>query len=168
MEPKNKSQRKRRKMLRTQRGGCTHVWVLRITEFSPLMLKYIFSTRICVSSSPTQFLTGQCLYTQHSLQDFRVIQSTAQDLLNWNWSWAQLGLIASRSPELHRRIKSRSLAVVEKIWSCASQSSCFLLIRKEGGGRVGKKRKEKSRQRISACLILRVMACMDVFIVSQR
>lgn len=76
-------------MPRTQRGSFIHVLALWITEFSPLMLKYLSARRICISSSPKQSLSGQivCLSvsvftTQDSLQDFRVIQSTAQHLLN--------------------------------------------------------------------------------------
>lgn len=61
-ETKQKKQKKkedRAEMLKTQWGSFIHVWALRITGFSPLMLKYLSARRIYVSSSPTQSLSGQ-------------------------------------------------------------------------------------------------------------
>lgn len=87
---KEREKERKRWILKSQGGSFIHVLTLRITEFSPLMLKYLFARRICVFSSPTQFLPGQivCLSVSVSLkhkaplQDFRVIQSTAPHLLN--------------------------------------------------------------------------------------
>lgn len=43
--------------LRNQWGSFVQVCALRITNFSPLMLKYFSAQRICFSSSPTQSLS---------------------------------------------------------------------------------------------------------------
>lgn len=97
---KTKEREKERKgeMLKTQWGSFIHVWALRITEFSPLMLEYLSARRICVSSSPTQSLPGQivCLSVSVSLQH-KAPSKTSE------WFRAQLNIYSTETEAKHSK-----------------------------------------------------------------
>lgn len=106
--------------LKTLWGSFIHVWtfvdhrILASNTRVSLHQKMCFRHFHTVSAWPTVRL---CVFaTEGSLQDFRVIPSKAQHLLNSGWCQAQWGLIAWRCLKQHRKVKSHAITVAE--WRC--------------------------------------------------